>query len=345
MSRKTYPGRIDELPSGTLRLRLFLDGESYSYTFPDEDRSEVESFAREEYNRLEAIHRRGRSGARRMSDQLHVFEEDHIPAKAEATQRKYLGAVKGIRRFFVKKQGDPRVRAVNPDDVRAYLAWRRTHGLDGSKLSDPLSKSTLRQQRAVLSAVFSCRGSHNPVPETPEPKPDKREVVLLLGGGAGGAVREAAHEGEEAHEPHAVPLRGPARGGGREALERGPLGQVVGPRPRLRGYRRQRQRRRHGRDADGREQSREGADQERGQPEGAAHRPGKGRAPRPHGDLPHEDLRWEAVALGLPPCDVEPDGRRGRPDRDDARCARGGRRAGRSAEGVAAPGPCAPAGR
>lgn len=176
-----HPGRIDELPSGTLRLRLWIDNETYSYTFEDEDRSEVESFAREEYNRLEAIHRRGNSAARRMSHQLHIFEEDHVPAKAEATQRKYKSAMKGIRTFFVRRQGDPRVRSVTPDDVKAYLAWRRTHGLDGSNLSEPLSKSTLRQQRAVLSAVFSCRGGHNPVPETPEPKPDQREVVLLLG--------------------------------------------------------------------------------------------------------------------------------------------------------------------
>lgn len=48
-------------------------------------------------------------------------------------------------------------------------------------MDEPLADSTLRQQRAILSAVFSCRGSHNPVSETPEPKPDQREAVLLLG--------------------------------------------------------------------------------------------------------------------------------------------------------------------
>jgi integrase len=201
VTRKTYPGRIDELPSGTLRLRLFLDGETYSYTFPDEEREDVESFARQEYNRLEAIHRRGKGATRRVSDQLHIFEEDHVPSKAPATRRKYMSALKGIKRFFVKKQGDPRVRSVTPDDVRAYLAWRRTHGLDGSKREEPLAKSTLRQQRAVLSAVFSCRGDHNPVPDTPAPQPDQREAVLLLGERAElyDALLEAARE-------HASPM-------------------------------------------------------------------------------------------------------------------------------------------
>lgn len=179
---KNYPGRIDELPSGSLRLRLWIDSELvFSETYQDADREEVESIARTEYNRQKAFRGKGRAGTRRMSDQLAIFESDHIPTKAASTQRKYRSAVKGIRTFFVERQGDPRVQSVDADDVRAFLAWRRTHKLDGREMAEPLSKATLRQARAILSAVFSCRGSHNPVPETPEPKPDEREAVLLLG--------------------------------------------------------------------------------------------------------------------------------------------------------------------
>mgnify|MGYP006301782855 CR=1 FL=1 len=60
MSRAdTYPGALDQLPSGTWRWRVSIDGERHTFTWKDLTESEAERKARNKYDALKGRKARG----------------------------------------------------------------------------------------------------------------------------------------------------------------------------------------------------------------------------------------------------------------------------------------------
>ena len=184
--RKTHPGSIDKR-GRSYRLRLCIGGKYETYNFSDVKRSEVETFAKKEHERLKKLHgrvKRGLPGVTTMSELITRFESDVLPGLAPNSAESYPHSLKPLAHFFVVKLRDPKLHDLDRGDVASYMAWRRTHGPSGERLSQPLSGRTIEKDRAILGLVFEkavewCLLDANPVRATKPPKYDKRQPVIL----------------------------------------------------------------------------------------------------------------------------------------------------------------------
>ena len=185
--RKTHPGSIETLPSGSVRVRMSVGGTMRRFTLGQVSQGEAEVFAREKFRQLTREAERvqaGLPGRIRFSELLQRFKSDYVPALAPNTRAAYTDSLKPVRAYFVKELGDLSVETIQAAHVRGYLTWRRVHGPRGEKRSRPLSNRTLQKDRAVLHRIFAVADEleirdGNPVARVGPPKHDGREAVIL----------------------------------------------------------------------------------------------------------------------------------------------------------------------
>ena len=192
-----HPGSI-ERRGDAYRVRIYLGGQMHRFNFkphtgsPATDRKLVEKFAREKHRELERQHERlaaGLPGSVRFSALLELFVSQELPTVAPGTQRAYGKSLSPIRAYFVDQRGDLEVSAVQPQDVAAFLGWRRVSRSRGRRKPEgfyrtPLTNRTLQRDRAVLHRVFRIAErmqfrEGNPVTNVDAPKADSRDPVVL----------------------------------------------------------------------------------------------------------------------------------------------------------------------
>lgn len=179
----SYPGHLGQLPSGSWRWRVSINGERHSYTWSDVDEEGAASRARAKYDELADRVDRGRRSVP-LSRFSRRFEREHLPTLAESSQNAYSIDLRAIRTFF-ELRGDPNVSEIDRGDVKGFAAWRRMHKPSGEERDEPLSSTTVRGSVGVLSVLMSHAvdaglRETNPVSELSTlPSPDRREPYLL----------------------------------------------------------------------------------------------------------------------------------------------------------------------
>jgi hypothetical protein len=137
------------------RVRLCVNGKRHTFTVPTTDRAVARKAAEARYKeQREAAARRmlGRPEAVTFSALLEQYENTELPRLAPGAQRSYRNSFVPFRAYFVETLGDPLVTAIRPGDVHGFLAWRRTHRLDGGK--GTTSNHTVARDRRVLHRLF-----------------------------------------------------------------------------------------------------------------------------------------------------------------------------------------------
>lgn len=203
--RRRIPGTFDRR-GDTIRVRLRVAGERYTYTVETTDRRAAERFAVTKAQELERSAARRAAGltiGTRFSALLEHFERVELPALAVGASDAYRDSFKPIREYFVETIGDPTVESIQARHVSEYLAWRRVHRFAGNNTAKqktsndseasenrekqspkPVSNRTLQKDRAVLHRMFAIADrleyrDGNPVARTPMPKADPRDPVIL----------------------------------------------------------------------------------------------------------------------------------------------------------------------
>jgi len=128
----------------------------------------------------------GVPGVVTFSDMLDRYEADKLPTKREATQVSYRNSIASMRIYFVDgRLGNPRLDDIEPDQIDAYLTWRRLRDTHGEKLNAPLSERSREKEWAILHKLFGIarrlgwREGPNPVDFVDKPEPEGREPILL----------------------------------------------------------------------------------------------------------------------------------------------------------------------
>lgn len=184
-NHKTYPGSIDQRPSGSWRWRVSIEGERFQETLEDMTREEAKRYAREKYNELLDQVGRQEDANIRLSRFLKRFEREEVPQQlAESSQRSYRATLSALRHYFGELRSDPRLRSVSKGDVKRFLAWRRWHDSEGRKREEPMSGYTVRTEHAIFRRVLESAHELELIPGNPAgrlnpPKVEEREPVLL----------------------------------------------------------------------------------------------------------------------------------------------------------------------
>lgn len=187
------PKRKRKNPNGTgyleqrgkaWRLTVRVGGVRHQETIHAEDEADAKRQAKKIIQDLEERADAGISTTQRVSGLLAVYEDDVLPTLTRNTRRSYPHSLAAISSFFVQKMGDPKLHRVKQGHVARFLAWRRVHGIHGSKLPAPVSNRTLERDRAVLHRLFKLAASWgwvtgNPVTPIEAPKYDKRDPILM----------------------------------------------------------------------------------------------------------------------------------------------------------------------
>lgn len=184
--RKTYPGNIEERGS-SIRARLMVDGEMHRYTLNGATKKDAREFLREKKQELEEQAERRSNGlpaSQTFSELVERYETDELPGLVEGTQKSYRDCLKPIKTYFVEELDDPRVADVGAGHIRQYMAWRRTHGPNGSERDRQLSARTVEKDRTMLHRLFELAHQWgvrdgNPVSRTDPPNTDSRDPVIL----------------------------------------------------------------------------------------------------------------------------------------------------------------------
>lgn len=185
--RHTYPGTLTRR-GDSWWWRLGINGRQYSRSFAVADyptkRAAGKHAATVLVAEVEAEAGRRRAGVRdvTVSNLLDAFEREYRGTRkpiTEGTRRSHQDTTRYLRKFFVEREGDPRVAAVAKGDVARYFDWRRTAN------GRTVSQRTLRRDYAVLHLVFAFAvdrdwRADNPVAAVRKPPPgDAREPVVL----------------------------------------------------------------------------------------------------------------------------------------------------------------------
>lgn len=181
--RKTHPGSIEVLPSGSVRVRLSVAGQSYRRTLKGVSKEDAEDHLRRKRDELERAANRQEVGIPsrvRFSELLERFREHEFPDLAPNTRSSYDTSFSFFARFFVEDGGDPVLERIHAAHLKDYMAWRRRTPGRG----DTVSTKTVAKDRRVLHRLFSFAEKQeyregNPVRATKAPKSDKRDPVLL----------------------------------------------------------------------------------------------------------------------------------------------------------------------
>jgi integrase/recombinase XerD len=190
MARRKHPGSIDRVGK-RWRIRLGVAGQVHTWSFdaatkdqPGMTKAEVEQFAREKDAELRGRAQLHMPGPMPFSAVLTRFEDEILPDLAANTRKTYGYSLTAFRTYFVDKGSDPMVHAIHSGHIDSFLAWRRTHGPDGTKRDNPLSPRSRAKDRACLHAVFAFAKRKkltqgNPVEDVKPPKGDQREPIIL----------------------------------------------------------------------------------------------------------------------------------------------------------------------
>lgn len=181
--RRSHPGNIERISRSSWRVRLSVEGVRHRFTVRG-SRKVAEALARKKYDELLRRADMGLPGEEPISSLLRRFEEVRVPQRAPLTQKTYRASLAAFRTYFCDRSGDPLANKVRPGHVQAFLHWRRSHNVDGSKRNGPLSARSLAKDRATLHAVFAFGETlelveSNPVRRVPAPKGDAKEPVIL----------------------------------------------------------------------------------------------------------------------------------------------------------------------
>lgn len=149
----TYPGALDQLPSGTWRWRVQVNGELHTYTWKNVDEAEAERKARNKYDTLTGKRARGGATDVRLGALIELYREEQLPELAESSQASYETALKSLERYY-QGDRDPLLQSLSRGDVKSYLSWRKMHSPDGEEREESLSAWSVRQTKAVLSTLF-----------------------------------------------------------------------------------------------------------------------------------------------------------------------------------------------
>lgn len=182
-TRKTYPGSIDQRPSGSYRWRVSIDGERFQFTLEDADsEAEVERFARKKYDELAPG--RVESGEMRLTRFIDRFEREEVDQLAESSQRSYSATLDALRAYLQELDADPRLREVSKGLVKRFLNWRRLHDSQGERREEPMSSYTVNTEYAIVRRLLGHAHELELIPGNPAgridpPKIEEREPVLI----------------------------------------------------------------------------------------------------------------------------------------------------------------------
>ena len=183
--RKTHPGSIDMLPSGSFRVRLSVGGQSHAFILEGVTQWDAEQYAREKHRELGREAKRtarGLPGRILFSDLIERFTASELPSLSPGTRKSYGSSFRAFKRYFVEARGNPEVQEFRPGHIKEFMTWRRTHREGTGR--GPVSHHTVAKDRRVLHRLFHYAMTMevvdgNPVAAVESPKGDARNPVLL----------------------------------------------------------------------------------------------------------------------------------------------------------------------
>lgn len=188
---KRHPGHMTQVRPGVWRIRLSVGtklnaagkrvGDYRSFTI-EGTRTDAVNFAVMQDRKLNAERKRKRKGVPGrvlLSSLIDEYEADELPELAPGTQTSYKLTFNVLRTYF---STDPYISDVAPEDVKAFLRWRRTHrvGEERGTVSRHTINRDLRVLRLLLNHAVNARYIEvNPALPVKPRKPPERAVPIL----------------------------------------------------------------------------------------------------------------------------------------------------------------------
>lgn len=194
--RKTHPGSIEVLPSGSVRVYLSVNGQRYRKTLQGITEDEAADHLRAKRDELVGAAQRdvvGIPSRVRFSELLRRYRAEGMPA-TEGTRKTYETSLAFFERYWLEEGDDPVLEQIHPAHVKQYLRWRaKTPGRGKG-----VSARTVAKDRRVLHLLFAFAEDEefrtgNPVRATKAPKYDERTPVLLRPAQLERLLTELAH--------------------------------------------------------------------------------------------------------------------------------------------------------